>query len=100
MTEQKEPDSSAGLKPDLPSEPKADVPAEAKPDVPAEAKRDVPGEAKPDGPAEIISTSLAAKVRPQTNNWMSAPFVLACFSWSLVSVICLLNFVFAVVLVG
>jgi tetratricopeptide (TPR) repeat protein len=57
------------------------------PDLPAEIK-----------PAETIS--LAAKLRPQTNNWMSAPFLLACFSWSLVSVICFLNVLFAAILVS
>ena len=46
-----------------------------------------------------VGTAIDAS-RPQTNNWLSAPFLLASSSWLLVTVIGLLNFLFAIILIG
>jgi len=62
---------------------------------------------EPDLPAKVESEKAGAAVavvplaaRPQTNNWVSLPFVLTFFSWSLVAVICLINMGLAVCMVA
>jgi|GEM_PF-859606 len=59
------------------------------PDLPAKVSIDEASKA-------ITVAPLAA--RPQTNNWLSMPFVLTCFSWTLVAAICLINFGLAVLM--
>jgi tetratricopeptide (TPR) repeat protein len=48
----------------------------------------------------VIESLPVAKLRPVTNNWLSMPFAVSIVSWSLVTVICFLNFLFAALLLG
>lgn len=87
MTEQKEPNLPAEVTPKLP-------------DLPAEVKAKEPDLRDAVKPQDNILALSTAHIRPQTNNWLSKPFIWTCCSWSLVMVICLLNFVFAAILLG
>ncbi|MBU6455044.1 MAG: tetratricopeptide repeat protein [Cyanobacteria bacterium REEB67] len=47
-----------------------------------------------------LPSAASDSTRPQTSNWRSAPFVIASLGWLLVTAICTLNFLFAVVLLS
>jgi tetratricopeptide (TPR) repeat protein len=58
---------------------------------------DLPAEVKPN---EIVANVPGPNSRPKTSNWLSKSIILTTFSWSLVVVICLLNFLFASILIS